>query len=164
MKKRILSIVLCLVMVFSLLPFTASAASAVPINEETFPDPVFREYVRKVAGGSSLNDTIIRQIEVLNVSKGNIQKVLGDRAPITNLKGIRHLKYVRDLNCSYQELTTLNLELNSRVERLNCYANELTDLWLNPRDNSLRYLNCGVNQLNALDLSKSAERAVLQQQ
>ena len=45
MKKRILSIVLCLVMVFSLLPFTASAASAIPINEETFPDPVFREYV-----------------------------------------------------------------------------------------------------------------------
>ena len=29
MKKRILSIFLCLVMVFSLLPFTASAASAI---------------------------------------------------------------------------------------------------------------------------------------
>lgn len=29
MKKRILSIFLCLVMVFSLLPFTASAAAAV---------------------------------------------------------------------------------------------------------------------------------------
>lgn len=37
MKKRILSIVLCLVMVFSLLPFTASAASSMLINEETFP-------------------------------------------------------------------------------------------------------------------------------
>lgn len=37
MKKRILSIVLCLVMVFSLLPFTASAASATPIDEKNFP-------------------------------------------------------------------------------------------------------------------------------
>ena len=157
MKKRILSIFLCLVMVFSLLPFTASAASATPIDEKNFPDPVFREYVLKVAGSYYLTDTIVRQIEALDVSKDNIKKVLGDRAPITNLKGIRHLKYVRDLNCSYQELTTLNLELNSRVERLNCYWNQLTDLWLNPRDNSLRYLNCGVNKLNALDLSKSSE-------
>ena len=157
MKKRILSIFLCLVMVFSLLPFTASAASAVPINEETFPDPVFREYVRKVAGSTYLNDTIVRQIEVLDVSKDNIQKVLGDRDPITSLKGIRHLKYVRDLNCRYQKLTTLDLELNMRVERLDCYGNQLTDLWLRPTGTSLKYLDCGVNQLNALDLSKSSE-------
>ena len=157
MKKRILSIFLCLIMVFSLLPLTASAAGVTPIDEQNFPDPVFREYVRKVAGGSSLNDTIVRQIEALDVSKDNIKKVLGDRAPITNLKGIRHLKYVRNLNCRYQKLTTLNLELNSRVERLDCYGNQLTDLWLNPRDNSLKYLDCGVNQLNALDLSKSSE-------
>lgn len=34
MKKRVLSIFLCLVMVFSLLPFAASAASSgTPINE-----------------------------------------------------------------------------------------------------------------------------------
>ena len=157
MKKRILSIVLCLVMVFSLLPFTASAASAIPINEETFPDPVFREYVLKIVGSSVLTDTIVRQIEALDVSKDNIKKVLGDRDPITSLKGIRYLKYVRDLNCSYQKLTTLDLELNMRVERLDCYGNQLTDLWLRPTGTSLKYLDCGVNQLNALDLSKSSE-------
>ncbi len=158
MKKRILSIVLCLVMVFSLLPFTASAAgSATPIDEKNFPDPVFREYVRKVAGSYYLTDTIVRQIEALDVSKDNIKKVLGDREPITNLKGIRHLKYVRDLNCRYQKLTTLDLELNMRVERLDCYGNQLTDLLLRPTGTSLTYLDCGVNQLNALDLSKSSE-------
>ena len=157
MKKRILSIVLCLVMVFSLLPFTASAAGATPIDEKNFPDPVFREYVRKVAGSSVLTDTIVRQIEALDVSKDNIKKVLGDRDPITSLKGIRYLKYVRDLNCRYQKLTTLDLELNMRVERLDCYGNQLTDLWLRPTGTSLKYLNCSVNQLNALDLSKSSE-------
>ena len=158
MKKRILSIVLCLVMVFSLLPFTASAAgSATMIDEKNFPDPVFREYVRKVAGSSVLTDTIVRQIEALDVSKDNIKKVLGDRDPITSLKGIRYLKYVRDLNCRYQKLTTLDLELNMRVERLDCYGNQLTDLLLRPTGTSLKYLDCGVNQLNALDLSKSSE-------
>ena len=157
MKKRILSIVLCLVMVFSLLPFTASAASNTPINDMNFPDPVFREYVLKIVGSSVLTEEKARQIEVLDVSASNIKKVLGDRDPITSLRGIRYLKYVKDLNCSGQKLTTLNLELNSRVEKLNCSGNKLTDLWLDPRGNSLKYLTCSVNELTALDLSKSPE-------
>ena len=157
MKKRILSIVLCLVMVFSLLPFTASAASAIPINEETFPDPVFREYVLKIVGSSVLTEEKARQIEVLDVSKDNIKKVLGDRAPITSLMGIRYLRYVKDLNCSGQELKkTLNLEQNSRVEKLNCRANQLTGLWFHT-GSSLRYLDCSVNQFTALNLSKNPE-------
>ena len=157
MKKRILSIVLCLIMVFSLLPFTASAASAVPINEETFPDPVFREYVLKIVGSSVLTEEKARQIEVLDVSDDNIKEVLGDRAPITSLMGIRYLRYVKDLNCSGQELKkTLNLEQNSRVEKLNCSGNQLTGLWFHT-GSSLRYLDCSVNQFTALDLSKNPE-------
>ena len=157
MKKRILSIFLCLVMVFSLLPFTASAASAVPINEETFPDPVFREYVRKIVGSSVLTEEKARQIEVLDVSDDNIKEVLGDRAPITSLMGIRYLNYVKDLNCSGQELKkTLNLEQNSRVEKLDCSGNQLTGLWFH-KGSSLKYLTCSSNKFTALDLSKSAE-------
>lgn len=157
MKKRILSIFLCLVMVFSLLPFTASAASAIPINEETFPDPVFREYVLKIVGSSVLTEEKAQQIEVLDVSDDNIKKVLGDRAPITSLMGIRYLRYVKDLNCSGQELKkTLNLEQNSRVEKLNCSGNQLTGLWFH-KGSSLKYLTCSVNEFTALDLSKCSE-------
>ena len=157
MKKRILSIVLCLVMVFSLLPFTASAASAVPINEETFPDPVFREYVLKIVGSSVLTEEKAQQIEVLDVSDDNIKEVLGKRDPITSLMGIRYLRYVKDLNCSGQELKkTLNLEQNSRVEKLNCSGNQLTGLWFH-KGSSLKYLTCSVNELTALDLSKCSE-------
>ena len=157
MKKRILSIVLCLIMVFSLLPFTASAASAIPINEETFPDPVFREYVLKIVGSSVLTEEKARQIEVLDVSDDNIKKVLGKRDPITSLMGIRYLRYVKDLNCSGQELKkTLNLEQNSRVEKLNCSGNQLTGLWFH-KGSSLKYLTCSVNEFTALDLSKCSE-------
>ena len=157
MKKRILSIFLCLVMVFSLLPFTASAASAIPINEETFPDPVFREYVLKIVGSSVLTEEKAQQIEVLDVSDDNIKEVLGDRAPITSLMGIRYLRYVKDLNCSGQELKkTLNLEQNSRVEKLNCSGNQLTGLWFH-KGSSLKYLTCSVNEFTALDLSKCSE-------
>ena len=156
MKKRILSIVLCLVMVFSLLPFTASAANATVIDEKNFPDPVFREYVRKIVGNQVLTEEKARQIEALDVSDDNIKEVLGDRDPITNLKGIRYLKYVKDLNCSGQELKTLNLEQNSRVEKLDCSGNQLTDLWLRT-GSSLKYLTCSSNKFTALDLSKGAE-------
>ena len=157
MKKRILSIVLCLVMVFSLLPFTASAASAIPINEETFPDPVFREYVLKIVGSSVLTEEKSQQIEVLDVSDDNIKEVLGKRDPITSLMGIRYLRYVKDLNCSGQELKkTLNLEQNSRVEKLNCSGNQLTGLWFH-KGSSLKYLTCSVNEFTALDLSKCSE-------
>ena len=157
MKKCILSIFLCLVMVFSLLPFTASAASAIPINEETFPDPVFREYVLKIVGSSVLTEEKAQQIEVLDVSKDNIKEVLGDRDPITSLMGIRYLRYVKDLNCSGQELKkTLNLEQNSRVEKLNCSGNQLTGLWFH-KGSSLKYLNCSVNEFTALNLSKNPE-------
>ena len=157
MKKRILSIFLCLVMVFSLLPFTASAASAIPINEETFPDPVFREYVLKIVGSSVLTEEKAQQIEVLDVSDDNIKEVLGKRDPITSLMGIRYLRYVKDLNCSGQELKkTLNLEQNSRVEKLNCSGNQLTGLWFH-KGSSLKYLTCSVNEFTALDLSKCSE-------
>ena len=157
MKKRILSIFLCLVMVFSLLPFTASAASAIPINEETFPDPVFREYVLKIVGSSVLTEEKSQQIEVLDVSDDNIKEVLGDRAPITSLMGIRYLRYVKDLNCSGQELKkTLNLEQNSSVEKLNCSGNQLTGLWFH-KGSLLKYLTCSANKFTALDLSKCSE-------
>ena len=157
MKKRILSIVLCLIMVFSLLPFTASAeSSGTPINEMNFPDPVFREYVRKIAGGPALTNEKARQIEVLDVSDDNIKEVLGDRAPITSLRGIKYLKYVKDLNCSGQELKTLNLQTNSRVEKLDCSGNQLTDLWFYT-GSSLKYLTCSANKFTALDLSKCSE-------
>ena len=157
MKKRILSIFLCLVMVFSLLPFTASAASSTLINEETFPDPVFREYVLKIVGSSVLTEEKARQIEVLDVSDDNIKEVLGDRAPITSLLGIRYLRYVKDLNCSGQELKkTLNLEQNSRVEKLDCSGNQLTGLWFH-KGSSLKYLTCSANKFTALNLSKNPE-------
>ena len=157
MKKRILSIVLCLIMVFSLLPFTASAASSTLINEETFPDPVFREYVLKIVGSSVLTEEKARQIEVLDVSWSNIKKVLDKRDPITSLLGIRYLRYVKDLNCSGQELKkTLNLEQNSRVEKLDCSGNQLTGLWFH-KGSSLKYLNCSVNEFTALNLSKNPE-------
>ena len=64
---------------------------------------------------------------------------------------------MKDLNCSGQELKkTLNLEQNSRVEKLDCRANQLTGLWFHT-GSSLKYLNCSANKFTALNLSKNPE-------
>ena len=42
------------------------------------------------------------------------------------------------------------------MEKLNCRANQLTDLWFHT-GSSLRYLDCSVNQFTALNLSKNPE-------
>ena len=46
MKKKLLSILLCLVMVVGLLPTAVFAADDVEINEANFPDANFRSYVQ----------------------------------------------------------------------------------------------------------------------
>lgn len=47
MKKKLLSILLCLVMVAGLLPTAAFAAGSVDINETNFPDAKFRSFVKE---------------------------------------------------------------------------------------------------------------------
>ena len=46
MKKKLLSILLCLVMVVGLLPTAVLAADDVEINEANFPDANFRGFVQ----------------------------------------------------------------------------------------------------------------------
>ena len=46
MKKKLLSILLCLVMVVGLLPTAVLAAGEVAIDEANFPDANFRSYVK----------------------------------------------------------------------------------------------------------------------
>ena len=133
MKKRILSIVLCLVMVFSLLPFTASAASAMPINEETFPDPVFREYVLKIVGSSVLTEEKARQIEVLDVS--NNRKLV-------------------ELTVFLNQLTALDVSSNYLLKKLACFENQITALDLRS-NKKLQALQCQNNRLSWLDLSSN---------
>lgn len=134
MKKRILSIFLCLVMVFSLLPFTASAAgSSTPVNEMHFPDPVFREYVRKIAGGPVLTNEKARQTEVLDVS--NNRKLV-------------------ELTVFLNQLTALDVSSNYLLKKLACFENQIETLDLRS-NKKLQPLQCQNNRLSWLDLSSS---------
>ncbi|WP_409025092.1 leucine-rich repeat domain-containing protein, partial [Flavobacterium sp.] len=59
-----------------------------------------------------------------------------------------------DLQCYYNQLTSLNVSGNTSLENLNCYNNQL--IYLSVSNNSLlKYLQCLNNQLTNLDLSNN---------
>ena len=174
MKKKLLSILLCFVMVVGLLPTAAFAAGSVDINEANFPDANFRSYVQTEFdkdGDKKLSSAEIAAVkEIIASTKG-----------IKNLKGIEFFTALETLNCVQCELTALDVSKNTELTRLDCWKNELTALdvskntkltrlscWKNKltaldvsKNTELTRLNCGENPLTTLDLSKNAKLKVL---
>jgi len=72
---------------------------------------------------------------------------------IMDLTGIEAFIILGNLNCSENELSTLNLNQNKILTQLNCSSNNLTTL--NVLNNTeLWLLNCSDNNLTSLDVSK----------
>ena len=137
------------------------------INEQNFPDPVFREYLKSFdkSGNGRLGDTEKRDITSLDLKKRNI----------TTLKGIEFLTYLERLDCSSNKLSSLDISKNAMLHTLNCEENEIqsldisnnTKLWsLRCKENklmtlatgsntALSELNCSDNQIKKLDISKN---------
>ena len=121
----------------------------VAINEENFPDEVFRNYMldRSYAESGVVVTTDIRRIDV------------GDK-DIGSLKGIEYLTSLEYLFCANNHLTELDLSNNIAIEDIYCPNNQLTTLYL-PNSETLTSITCENNQLRALDLSKNTTLIVL---
>ena len=70
---------------------------------------------------------------------------------LNDLDGIQEFKNLKELYCSYNKLTSLNLEGLDKLETLYCNNNHLKDLNLNGLNN-LQELNCHTNKLKHLNL------------
>ena len=137
--------------ILMLLPMLASAED-VKINETTFPDTNFRNWVVSQDYGA---DGVLTNEELGNVTSLDIS-----RLEIYDLKGIEYFVALKDLNCMTNKLTTLDLSKNTALEKLECRGNRLTTINL-LENRKLRCLNCGGisygNQLTSLDVSKCTE-------
>ena len=139
MKKTIL--------IISIILLSAMTAWAdVVINENNFPDEVFRNYVRGQSYGMDgvLTDAEIAGVISLNVSNWNIK----------SLKGIEYFRELRNLFCYTNQLTSLDVSKNTVLEDLRCDRNQLTSLDVS-KNTALTYLACYNNQLTSLDVSKN---------
>ena len=153
MKKKLLSILLCLVMVAGLLPTAAFAAGSVEINETNFPDAKFRSFVKENLDKN--NDGILDAGEIAAV-----KMIEANNMGIKSLEGVGFFTALETLKCWDNELTGLDLSKNTALKDLQCSNSKLQSLDLSQNPN-LTQLYCGENPLTTLDLSKNAKLKVL---
>ena len=118
--------------------------TSLPINENNFPDPNFRDYIKTyIAGGSNVLTVEERsKVEIININKKDI----------SSLKGIEAFPNLTELDCGNNSIQNLDLRQNPKLEKLICNKNQLThlDLSKNPK---IYHLICSGNQLKQLDVS-----------
>lgn len=127
-------------------------ATNVQVNETNFPDAKFRDWIKKNVTSNSdtlTADQINKTVEMNLSGQG-----------ISNLKGIEHFTALWWLDCSNNQLTTLDLSKNTKLYDLNCSGNQLTTLTLTGLI-ELQNLDCRNNRLTSLDFSGNTALAAL---
>ncbi|MBR5091513.1 MAG: fibronectin type III domain-containing protein, partial [Ruminiclostridium sp.] len=172
LSEKLLSAFLAGTAVFSAsaaMSVTAEAKTGVAVNEKNFPDPIFRNCIRKAfdEDGNGYLDSdeifLARNVHCENLG-------------VRSIKGIEHLPYLTGLWCKGNHLTEMDLSHNPELVGIWCSFNDFTDLdfsdcpdleWvycfncdlktLNVRNNpKLAYLECNANpDLKELDLSQN---------
>ena len=139
--------------------FTVMAAcTGVKIDEENFPDENFRSYLLQQPYGEDgrLTDEEIARITELTLCEENDTNGLN----ISSLKGIEHFTALEKLDCSYNQLTSLDVSQNAALTLLDCSINQLTSLDVS-QNAALTALDCGNNRLTSLDVSQNAALTLL---
>lgn len=148
----------------------------IPIDEEHFPDEVFRQYV--LDNIDTNKDNQLCDPERLAVETINNLSSKG----ISDLTGIGYFENLKELTCNGNNITELDLSNNKELINLNCYRNtnlsslnilscsklttlncydcNLTELDLSNKE-SLYSLTCNGNNIKDLDLSNCAELITL---
>ena len=125
----------------------SSTPSGITIDETTFPDKNFRNWVLAQEYGQ---DGVLTEDEISGVT--NIKIV---RKNISNLIGIEYFTALTRLDVILcRQLTSLDVSKNTALRELICYSNSLTSLDVS-KNTELTLLNCHENQLTSLVLPKN---------
>ena len=117
------------------------------INSENFPDAVFRKYVKDNFDKAKTDGYLDPS------SEGYVVEGMGvNGLGISNLKGIEFFPNLKNLDCSNNNITHLNLSQNTKLTKINCQNNQLVQLVVTGCS-ALNYLYCNDNQLQELNVS-----------
>ena len=136
----------------------AEEEESIKINESNFPDKVFRDYVKSSFDTDS--DGTLSAKELNKVKKINISLEPGAKRKAKSLKGVEFFKELRTLEFDCNEVTSLDLSANTKLETLSCYYNMMTELNLKGCC-SLKSVYCAINNLENIDLSDCVELGYL---
>lgn len=101
------------------------------------PDPAFNQYC--LEHFDTDNDRKINYAEA-----DSVQIMVCNHRGIESLEGIAYFTSLRILECNQNQLTSLDLSANRKLERLSCRSNRLTSLDLSG-NRELVHLICGKN-------------------
>ena len=123
----------------------SGGGDSIAINASNFPDPDFRNYVKAEFdkdNNNSLSESERKTATVINVKDKLIE----------TLEGIEFFPNLKELDCSINQLSRLDVSQNTALEKLDCSTNQLASLNLS-KNAKLKYLYCSQNELTSLDLS-----------
>jgi len=112
------------------------------------PDANFKAYLITNSDINTNGDTEI-QVSEANTYTGGINCYDEN---ISDLTGIEAFTTLTELDCSFNELTSLDVTTNTALEVLGCRYNQLTSLDVSS-NTALEVLYCTDNQLESLDVS-----------
>lgn len=125
------------------------AAEEINIDEISFPDRKFRNYVTKEFdknGDGILSEEEVSSVKNINVYAGGIK----------NLKGVEYFTNLESLNCCNNYLESVDISNNIALTAAYFSQNQLTDLDVS-NNKMLKSLDCSDNKLTVLDLSNNTE-------
>ena len=130
-----------------------TAGASVVLNATNFPDDNFRAYISNLTGvsvGSTISDAKLANVTNIDVNHRSI----------SSLQGIEYFTELTKLDCSNNQLTSLDVRWNTKLIDLNCNYNQLTSLDFG-RNTKLEKLRCLHNNLTSLSVSNNIYLTVL---
>ena len=133
---------------------------SIAIDVSNFPDEAFRNYLLNENlyltsikidqdGDGKLSEAERNAVDTIKVTDGYNGKKL------TSLKGIEFFPNLRYLYCDENNLNSLNVSKNKKLEELYCDENNLNSLDVS-QNTALLDLNCSQNNLTSLDVRSNA--------
>ena len=122
------------------------------INEENFPDKIFRNYLLSLNEGKDekLTDNELSGITNMDVHAKSIH----------SLKGIEYFTSLKTLDCGSTRITVLDISKNTALTSLDCSGTDLSSLDVS-KNTALTSLACSYCQLTSLDVSKNTSLSLL---
>ena len=119
------------------------------IDENNFPDAVFREYVGEfdTDGNGSLSESEISGCTRIDV---------GGSLSVRSLEGIEYFTALEELRCSYTNVSSLDVSQNPALESLVCINTDVSSLDVS-QNPALWRLDCSSTKISSLDVSQNPD-------
>lgn len=137
---------------------TEVATTGIAIDEEHFPNNVFRKYVSLYLDPNG--DGVLDEAEILAVKEIRLNNDDNKLWEASDLSGVEYFTALQVLSCPVYEITWLNVSQNTELVELDCSSTKLTELDVthNP---ALKSLELDFTYISDLNLSNNPELEVL---